>query len=142
MNCILKLNTKAFRLVSLNITSKVWSEKELAPPARNNPIVFGSDSDLFVIGGTCIGQALVSGQKYNKGTWTMDLLPSIPDQFFPLQNLRGYKGLHIKNFLYLYRNYSINDRADVLIFDLFLGKWSHKQCPDCNLYYLDKPIWL
>eukprot|EP00092_Neocalanus_flemingeri_P017676 GFUD01019121.1.p1 GENE.GFUD01019121.1~~GFUD01019121.1.p1 ORF type:complete len:669 (+),score=125.27 GFUD01019121.1:38-2044(+) len=137
--------------ISLNVSTKVWSEKELAPPARNNPIVFGSDSALFVMGGTCMGQALVSGQKYNIETWEMELLPNIPDYILPDQDLKHYKGLHFKNSIYLY--YSVHDwnvsapfivsgEKPVLILDLFLNQWTSKLFPYYSLYCLDRPIWL
>jgi len=130
--------------ISLNIQSKVWSERELSPPARNNPVVLGSDSELFIIGGTCMGQPLVSGQKYNTETWEMHLLPNIPLTVFPLQNLKYYKGLHFKNFLYLYRGIhdSCGGEGLLLVFDLFTNLWECKPAPVANLYCLEKPIWI
>ena len=47
--------------VEFNVATTKWKEVELAPPARNNPIVIASDNDLFVIGGSCMGKHLVSG---------------------------------------------------------------------------------
>ena len=122
--------------ISLDVLNKLWSEKELASPARNNPLVFGSDSELFVIGGTCMGQNLVSGQRYNTDTWKMHLLPSIPN-IFPAQNLKHYKGFHFKNFLFLHG-------AEILMFDLFLNQWTTSlQLQTCShLFCLDRPVWL
>jgi len=138
--------------ISLNVQTKVWSEKELAPPARNNPVVFGSDSQLFVIGGTCMGQALVSGQKYNTETWEMELLPNIPHSILPDQDLKHYKGMHFKNFIYLYRcGFDVNAMCNVpsaqvekpiLIFDLFMNQWTYKVLPYYSVFCLDRPIWL
>ena len=47
--------------VEFDVESKTWKEVELAPPARSNPIVIGSDGHLFIIGGSCMGKHLVSG---------------------------------------------------------------------------------
>merc|ERR1711974_242288 len=48
--------------VEFNVATTKWKEVELAPPARSNPIVIASDNDLFIIGGSCMGKHLVSGQ--------------------------------------------------------------------------------
>ena len=48
--------------VCLNIETRCWKEIELAPPARSNPVVFGSETELFILGGSCMGKHLVSGK--------------------------------------------------------------------------------
>ena len=126
--------------ICFNVAEKVWTDRELSPPARNNPIVFGSGCELFVVGGTCMGQPLVSGQKYNTETWKMSLLPNIPAVIFPAQNLKYYKGLHFKNFLYLYS--SNTGTGLMLVLDLFLSQWETQPSPAADLFCLDKPIWL
>ena len=48
--------------ICFNVETKVWKEVELAPPARSNPVVFGSQTHLFILGGSCMGKHLVSGE--------------------------------------------------------------------------------
>jgi len=147
--------------VEFDVESKTWKEVELAPPARSNPIVIGSDGHLFIIGGSCMGKHLVSGQQYNTKTWKMSLLPNIPASVVLRPDLKHYHGLHHGNRLYLgYTSPSttsphhnpfcaqlgLSSSADqprpLLVYDIFLKRWSSETLSNSRLFCIDKPVWM
>jgi len=147
--------------VEFNVGRTEWKEVELAPPARSNPIVIASQDNLFIIGGSCMGKHLVSGQQYDTKTWKMNLLPNIPASVMMRLDLKHYHGLHHGNKLYLSYTWpntrsqkhnsvcsqnnlisSADQPRPLLVYDIFLKQWSSETLSNTRLFCLDRPVWM
>ena len=101
------------------------------------------------------------GQQYNTKTWKMSLLPNIPASVVLRPDLKHYHGLHHGNRLYLgYTSPSttsphhnpfctqlgLSSSADqprpLLVYDIFLKRWSSETLSNSRLFCIDKPVWM